>query len=252
MNSQPSPYAGHRIPGAARIGAAAWIVAAVQFFAVQLAVQSGWRTPYSWATFNISDLGNVHCGKWDASRPRYVCSPLHDAMNVSFAVHGVLLLAGALLIGGCWGRGGAAVAARVLFVLNCGGWVLVGLVPADVNENLHVLGALFIMGLGNIGLVCAGFLRRDSLFGDGRLRLVTLAIAAVAQLATWLFFAQADPGIGLGGMERLAAFALDAWVLVMAVAVFRAEKPVEKPVEKPAEKPAGRAHGAPGRSGTWV
>ncbi|GAA2615880.1 DUF998 domain-containing protein [Streptomyces axinellae] len=207
------------------MGAAVWLVAVAQFFAVQLVVQSGWRTSYSWATFNISDLGNVHCGMWDVSRPRYVCSPLHDVMNVSFAVHGVLLSAGALLLGGCWGPGGMSVTARVLLLIGCGGWILVGSVPADVNENLHVLGALFIMGLGNIGLVCAGFLRRDSLFGRGRPRVVTLAIAAAAQLATWLFFAQADPGIGLGAMERAAAFALDAWVSVMAVSVIRAGNP---------------------------
>ena len=210
------------------MGAALWVTAVAQFFAVQLAVQSGWRTSYSWAAFNISDLGNVHCGKWDISRPRYVCSPLHDAMNVSFAAHGLLLLAGALLLGRCWGRGGTSVTTRVLFSLPCGGWVLVGFVPADVDENLHVLGALFIMGLGNIGLVCAGFLRGDCLFGGVRPRVVTFAIAAVAQSATWLFFAQADPGIGLGAMERLAVYALDAWVLVMAVAVFRSGKPADR------------------------
>ncbi|MFI9205753.1 DUF998 domain-containing protein [Streptomyces sp. NPDC053048] len=204
---------------AAKAGAAAWIVAGVQFLVVQLVVQSAWHTPYSWARNNISDLGNVGCGTWDESRPRYVCSPLHDAMNTSFVVHGVLLLVGGLLIGARgWGRGRWSVTARILFAVNAGGWVLVGFVPADVNEDLHVLGALVIMGLGNIGLVCAGFAPRASLFG--RMRPVTLLMAAAAVAAAWMFFGQHDPGIGLGGMERIAAFALDGWVFVMALAVF--------------------------------
>ncbi|MFI1254934.1 DUF998 domain-containing protein [Streptomyces netropsis] len=203
---------------AAKIGAAVWIVAAVQFFVVQLVVQSAWHTPYSWADYNISDLGNVQCRTWDVSRPRYVCSPLHAAMNTSFVVHGVLLLAGTLLTGAGWGRGRLSATARMLFAVNAGGWVVVGLAPADVNEDLHVLGAFIIMGLGNIGLVCAGFAPRSSLFG--RLRAVTLSVAAVAVAAAWMFFGQDDPGTGLGSLERIAAFALDAWVLVMALALF--------------------------------
>ncbi|MFI6791761.1 DUF998 domain-containing protein [Nonomuraea sp. NPDC050383] len=207
---------------AARIGAAIWIVAAVQFFVAQLVAEYGWRTPYSWAANNISDLGNVHCQIWDASRPRYVCSPLHAVMNAGFVVHGVLLLAGTLLAGACWGRGRIAASARVLLVINAGGWVLVGLVPADVDENLHVLGALLIMGLGNLGLICTGFSPLGSLFG--RLRPITLSIAAAAVLGAWLFFSQHDPGIGMGTLERVAAFAMDAWVVVMALAILRAHR----------------------------
>lgn len=219
VKSKPASHSENRISVAARIGAAAWLAATVQFLVVQLVVQSAWRTPYSWAGYNISDLGNVHCQMWDVSRPRYVCSPLHDAMNASFVVHGLLLLAGTLLTGACWGRGLIAGSARILFAINAGGWVLVGLVPADVNEDLHVLGALLIMGLGNIGLICAGFARRTSLFGQ--LRPVTFSIAAAAVVAAWMFFGQHDPGIGLGGLERIAAFALDAWTLVMALAMLR-------------------------------
>ncbi|MBZ6472889.1 DUF998 domain-containing protein [Streptomyces griseocarneus] len=220
MKPSPAPYSGNRVAPAAKAGAVAWIVAATQFLVVQLVVESGWRTPYSWAANNISDLGNVLCGTWDDSRPRYVCSPLHDAMNASFVVHGVLLLAGTLLAGACWGRGGAATTARTLMAVNAGGWVLVGLVPADVDENLHVLGALLIMGLGNAGLLCTGFAPRESLFG--RLRAVSLVLAAAAVAAAGMFFAQVDPGTGLGGMERVAAFAMDVWALVMACAVLRA------------------------------
>ncbi|MBT2507706.1 DUF998 domain-containing protein [Streptomyces sp. ISL-98] len=219
MKSTSASRSENRTVLATRIGAAAWIAATAQFFIGQLVVEAAWRTPYSWVSNNISDLGNVHCQTWDVSRPRYVCSPLHDVMNTSFVVHGVLLLVGTLLTGACWGQGWLSRTARLLFVINAGGWVLVGLVPADINEDLHVLGALLIMGLGNIGLICAGFVPRDSLFGQ--LRFLTLFFAAAAVAAAWMFFSQQDPGTGLGSLERIAAFALSMWTLVMGLAIFR-------------------------------
>ncbi|MFI9051639.1 DUF998 domain-containing protein [Streptomyces sp. NPDC053427] len=235
MRPKPAPHPESRITSGTRIGAALWILAAVQFLAVQLAVGAVWRTPYSWVRHNISDLGNVHCRIWDDSRPRYVCSPLHDLMNASFVVHGVLLLAGALLTGACWGRGGASVTARILFVINAAAWVLVGLTPADVDENLHVLGAMIIMGMGNIGLLVTGFLRRGSRFG--RLRPVTFALAVLALTAAAMFFGQYDPGIGMGTLERIAAFGTDAWVLAAAFTVLRGTA-----------RPAGDAADAPDRA----
>ncbi|ARF56570.1 DUF998 domain-containing protein [Streptomyces gilvosporeus] len=203
-----------------RLGAAVWILAVVPFLAVQPAVGAAWRTPYSWVRNNISDLGNVHCGIWDASRPRYVCSPLHDLMNAAFAAHGALLLAGVLLTGrACWGRGARALTTRILFLISAAAWVLVGFVPADVDENLHVLGALCIMGVGNAALLCAAFLPRGALFAA--IRPATFALALLALTAAALFFTRHDPGLGMGTLERLAAFGTDAWVLVAAVAVLR-------------------------------
>ncbi|QKV90870.1 DUF998 domain-containing protein [Streptomyces sp. NA02950] len=232
MKSTFVPSPGPRGQLAARAGAAAWILNAAQFLVVQLIVGSRWRTPYSWKRNNISDLGNVHCRMWDESRPRYVCSPLHTLMNTSFVAQGVLLFTGVLLTGFAWGRGAMAWTARILCVISAGGWVLVGMVPADVNEDLHVLGALLIMGLGNIGLLCAGCVREDSVLG--RLRAMTLGIAVTAMLGAWMFFAQHGPGIGLGGMERVAAFAPQVWTLVMALAVLHAaEATTHRPVRCP-------------------
>ncbi|MER7988854.1 DUF998 domain-containing protein [Streptomyces noursei] len=231
MTSSSAPHTSHaphpqrsvrRASLAVRLGAAAWLVAAVQFLVIQAVVAAAWRTPFNWATNNISDLGNVHCQTWDATRPRYVCSPLHDVMNASFVLHGALLLLGTAATAACWGRGRLSVAARVLFALNAAGWLLVGLVPADVDENLHVLGALLIMGLGNLGLLCAGFVPGGSPFG--RLRALTLAMAAAAVLAAWSFFGQHDPGTGLGTLERMAVFAVDAWIVVSGLAALRAHR----------------------------
>ncbi|MER6949454.1 DUF998 domain-containing protein [Nonomuraea sp. NPDC000554] len=211
------------MPVTAMIGAAVWLAGNAQFLLAQVIVGSAWPSGYSWAANNISDLGNVHCQMWDDSRPRYVCSPLHALMNTSFVVQGLLLLAGLLLTGGaCWGKGWLQGIARTLLAIDAGGYVLVGLVPADLDENLHLLGALLIMGAGNIGLLLAAFVPRPGLFRD--LRTATLAIGLVAVAGAALFFTQHDPGIGLGGTERVAVFTLEAWTLVMAVAVLRARR----------------------------
>ncbi|MFF9653454.1 DUF998 domain-containing protein [Streptomyces sp. NPDC014622] len=141
-----------------RIGYSAWIVGVVQFFVIHGIAESAWARPYSWARNNISDLGNAHCALQSDPEPRYICSPEHGLMNVSFVVLGVLLVVGAALTGGVlWRRSRAAVVARLLVASAGMGFVLAGLAPADVNENQHVLGALFIMAAGNIGLVVAGF-----------------------------------------------------------------------------------------------
>lgn len=45
-----------------KVGSGMWLFGVLQFFVVQVLVQLMWITPYTWATFNISDLGNVACG----------------------------------------------------------------------------------------------------------------------------------------------------------------------------------------------
>lgn len=62
---------------------AIWVCAA-QFFLAQVIAQSRRTTPFSLATNYISDLGNTTCGLYPAVDGKYVCSPWHTLMNVSF------------------------------------------------------------------------------------------------------------------------------------------------------------------------
>ena len=79
-------------------GAFVWI-AAVQFFVVQVIAQSAWTTPYSLLHNYISDLGNTACADYLVGEAlRYVCSPLHWLMNVSFFLQGVIIIVGAMLL----------------------------------------------------------------------------------------------------------------------------------------------------------
>ncbi len=198
----------------ARIGYSAWVAGVVQFFAVHLFVESAWtRPPYSWAWNNISDLGNAHCALQPDPEPRYVCSPEHAAMNASFIALGTLLVIGTVLTGVLWRRGAASAVARFLLAGAGVGFVLAGLAPADVHENQHVLGALLIMGTGNIGLLLAGARLADDV--PAPLRRLTSLLGIIALMAFGLFLSRHYLGLGMGGMERVAAFPLLAWALVV-------------------------------------
>ncbi|MBL1118526.1 DUF998 domain-containing protein [Streptomyces sp. 110] len=194
-----------------RIGYSAWIAGVAQFFVIHAIVESAWGRPYSWSRNNISDLGNAHCAMQREPDPRYICSPEHNLMNVSFITLGTLLIVGAALTGPMWRRGVTATVARFLLAGAGLGFVLAGLAPADVNEDQHVLGALLIMGTGNIGLLLAGVgLSNDA---PGPLRWATSLLGIMAITALGLFLSHHYLGLGMGGMERVAAFPLLTWVL---------------------------------------
>ncbi|MFD0034160.1 DUF998 domain-containing protein [Streptomyces sp. NPDC127172] len=188
----------------------------LQFFVIHGIAESAWARPYSWARNNISDLGNAHCALQPEPEPRYICSPEHGLMNVSFVALGVLLVVGAALTGGVlWRRGRAAAMARLLLAGAGVGFVLAGLAPADVNENQHVLGALLIMAAGNVGLVLVGFALAEHI--PTHLRWGTSLLGVTAITAFGLFFSHHYLGLGMGGMERVAAFPLLFWALAVGV-----------------------------------
>lgn len=198
----------------ARIGYSTWIAGVMQFFVTHGIVESAWARPYSWARNNISDLGNAHCAVQQEPEPRYICSPEHGLMNVSFIALGALLVVGAALTGPMWRPGAATIVVRILLAGAGLGFVLAGLAPADVHENQHVLGALLIMGAGNIGLVLAGIALPNSV--PVPLRWATSLLGITAITAFGLFLSHHYLGLGMGGMERLAVFPLLMWALTAA------------------------------------
>lgn len=195
-----------------RLAGACWLLAAVSFLAANVVVGLAWDQPrFSWAEHNISDLGNVTCGVWDSSRPRPVCSPWHPAMNAVFVGAGLLLALGALLAHRALRPGRAATVTVASAVAAGSGYVLAGLHPADVDENLHVLGALLVFAFGNAALLAAA-LGRSPLLRE--LRRVSAFLGLLGLAGTVLFLSRVDAGIGVGGMERVAVFPLFAWVTV--------------------------------------
>ncbi|MFE3183425.1 DUF998 domain-containing protein [Streptomyces violascens] len=188
----------------------------MQFFVIHVIAESAWARPYSWARNNISDLGNAHCALQSEPEPRYICSPEHSLMNGSFVALGVLLVVGAALTGSSlWRRGGTAAVSRLLLACAGTGFVLAGLAPSDVDENQHALGSLLIMAAGNIGLVLAGFCLAEHIAAP--LRWGTSLLGVTAIMAFGLFLSQDYLGLGMGGMERVAAFPLLLWVLAVGI-----------------------------------
>ncbi|MEV4641052.1 DUF998 domain-containing protein [Actinoplanes sp. NPDC049548] len=199
-----------RSSAVATIGAFCWAAAAPLFLAANVVVGLAWDDPaFSWATNNISDLGNVTCGVWDTTRPRYVCSPWHTTMNVAFVLTAALLIAGLVLNRRMRGPGRVARWGWWLMLFGSTGLGLAGAFPADSNENLHLLGAVLVFGCGNVGLMAAGCAREGAL--SARLRPVTLILGVLGVGGSLLFIAQQGMGLGVGGMERVAVFPLPVW-----------------------------------------
>lgn len=218
------------LPRPARIGALCLTAAAPLFLLANVVTALGWRNPpFSWATHNISDLGNVHCGVWDTTRPRYVCSPWHPLMNASFVLTALLLIVGFVLAWRLLCHGVAPRVAAWLFLLAAVGYALAGAYPADVNENLHFLAALLILVLGNIGLPLAAFAPAGTVLGE--IRPLTLVAAVVALAGSVLFLTQQPLGIGVGAMERVAAFPFLIWASCVGVFLLvRSRTPRRVPV----------------------
>jgi hypothetical membrane protein len=184
-----------------RAGAIMWIAGPVQYLVAQLVVQSAWRTPYSWRTNPLSDLGAVRCQHSSTPLPRYVCSPLHGILDASMITLGLLLAGGVLLTACCWGHGLASRGARSLLIVAAAG----------------ILG----IGVGNAGFILAGLVTRTS--PVGRLWPVALPLGLVAMAATVLMFGGYTSVTGFGGMERLAVYPLRGWLIIAGISLLHGQ-----------------------------
>lgn len=202
---------------ATRVGAVLLCLGTVQFFVAHAVVQAAWPTPYSGAENYISDLGAVRCGD-------VVCSPLHAVMNTAFVLQGVLLAAGTVLTAGAWPAGPGRWVWQGLVAVSGVSWVVVGLVPEDVDGTLHAAGALPGFVASNVALLVAATSAATRtrpvcraaagvLGGAGVAGLVLLAVAT----------AHPDGPVGVGAAERLVVFPLQVWALVVGVALLTSE-----------------------------
>jgi len=203
-----------------QLGAIAWICA-VQFFVAQAVVQSAWATPYSLQHNFISDLGNTSCGPYSYDTIVYVCSPLYRWMNASFVLLGATILLGAGLVRGAFPAGKLATLGLVLVGLAGLGIVLVGLFPEDVNLPVHKLGAAtqFLAGNAGIALLGGAMVRAGMRRG---LALFSIVAGVAGLVATALFVEEIYLGIGIGGMERIAAYEIPIWSIVAGASLLRA------------------------------
>jgi hypothetical membrane protein len=196
-----------------------WICAA-QFFVAQIVAQSVWTTPFRLSLNYISDLGNTTCGLYPAVGGSYVCSPWHTLMNISFVLQGIIILVGAVLARP--GFAGLRWRAQILslLVVTALGMVGVGLFPEDVNNRAHVLSAGTQFITGNAAMILIGIaVNRAKRWRAFSVFSITSGIAGL--LATALFAQGYGLGLGVGGMERVAAYTLPVWLITAGVLIVR-------------------------------
>ncbi len=189
-------------PSRYRWGGLAWLLTC-QFFVVE-AVAALRYDGYSYSADVISELGTA-------------ASPAAAVMNASFVVQGLLIAAGALLLGpGLAGTGGRV--ARVVLVAAGAGALLVGLFPSDGGGTVHAVAAgVHLLG-GGLGLIALayGVRPRSEALGTGLALLGLLGVVATVFFASVVFL-----GLGEGGMERVAAYVIPVGLAVAGVALWR-------------------------------
>lgn len=206
-------------PARTTVAAVLWLFS-VQFFIAQAIVQSAWTTPFSLTQNFISDLGNTACAPYPPGSDNYVCSPWHFGMNASFVLFGVTIPLGAILARHALRPGFLRVAALVLLALAGPGYVAVGLYPENVDITPHKIGAGFVFVSGNLGLALLGVAIQQTF---RRTRLATsLAVLGIAGfIATVLLVTGRYLGIGIGGIERVAAYPLPVGLIMAGYALLR-------------------------------
>lgn len=198
------------------IGALCWILG-LEWFIAQAIAQAAWTTPYSLTQNFVSDLGAATCGP--SSLPSYhfyVCSPLHDVMNLSFIALGLLTLVGLVLLRPLWPSGCLAMAGLIVLVLYGVGKIVVGLAPEDVRPALHALGALGILW-GNLGIVLLGLATWQTRRWTA---LMSITVGVVGTVAFILLVLSSRLHLEVGLVERVADYPLPVWLAVLGARVF--------------------------------
>lgn len=223
------PEAARTLTRPARWGGALLIVGTLQYVVAQLVAAAAWSTPYSWNRNYISDLGVTSCGELDLPHGgvELVCSPLHAVMNASFALSGILLVVGIVLLWSYWPPGPAAKVGSVLLIMAGAGKVLTGMFPENTQLSLHLLGALNIpLGALGVLLLSVSLLRhRGGSSSASWLGVAGLVLSIIGLVASALSSAAQVQGpavllgLGAGAMERLAGYPTNLWLLLLGVSV---------------------------------
>jgi len=185
-----------------------------QFMLVEYLIS--WTTAYPYSYFDnyISDLGSAYCadltsGFTDAVHR--VCSPLHNWMNLSFVVQGVLLAVGAVYMRKRF-PAMKPIRFSLLLLMAAGvGFVAAGLAPNDVNLPVHYAGAVLALFGGGIGITLIGATLLGQESNGTVFALLTIASGVLSLGGTILLSSGITLGLGVGGMERVAAYPVELW-----------------------------------------
>lgn len=172
------------------------------------------QVPYSFVDNTISDLGAVTCTEIPYPAELVpVCSPAHALLNGGFIGLGAALVVGAAFLLRSQPRSRLLTIALALWLI-CGlSIIATGLVPLDVDLELHALVSIPAIVLQPVALAlhAAVFARRS------RRWWMLTAIGAVIAVETVWFILRLEVRYG-GLLERIAI-----WPVVIALPVLAAE-----------------------------
>jgi hypothetical membrane protein len=198
----------------ARAAAVLWLVGAAVYLICEALAAA--RLPgYSYTADYISDLG------------------VSAVMNVgAFATHGVLFLAGAVVLTRTCSTGGWAGRAFLLAAAaNAVGNIVVatfrsGAVDSSGQAHWHVVGAGMAIVGGNVAAIIAGLGCRR-LGASRRYRLVSVAIGVVGLACLVALIIDGANGsrlLPVGLVERGAVYSIIAWEIMTGLTILRNRK----------------------------
>jgi hypothetical membrane protein len=157
--------------------------------------------------------------------------------EASFILLGVIILSGVVLGRSAFPTGWFSGAGLTLLSLAGAGIILVGLFPENENIALHRVGAAGHFVVGNLAVALLGIaLTMGNELGAGltqtgerpALAIYSIVSGVVGLAATALFITDHYLGLGIGGMERVAAYPLPLWLIVAGIS-FARNAPVTHP-----------------------
>lgn len=185
-----------------RAGGLAWLCA-LQFFVAE-AFAAAAVPGYSYRLSYISDLGAEACSE--------ICSPRHSWMNASFGLQTALILTGLALRPVRPRLGALALAVCAV------GAGVVGFAPEDFSPDWHYAGATANLVGSNIGALLCGLAP-----GAGRAARAGIVAGAVGLAACVALGLHAYGALGVGVVERLAAYPFVLWLAANGAAALRGD-----------------------------
>jgi hypothetical membrane protein len=123
------------------------------------------------------------------------------------------MMLGGLLLNTSFGAAFASKLSLVCIAIAGLGTLLVGLFPENTVSALHVSGAALAFIFGNVGMILFGYVATP-----GRLiRFYSAFSGLIGLIGLSLFFSGNYLGLGIGGMERITAYPLTVWLIVIGV-----------------------------------
>jgi len=199
------------------IGAILILLASLQFF-LAMAVEQALRPGYSDFGNTISDLG-VNANGWS-----------YDwIFNTSIIALGVMAITAIFLLYRCFPRGLVAYLGEALIVVGCGGAIAVGIFTETYPFHAYGLSAhdyasVVTFLFANVGLTVFGVAMYRHAVWD-RYWIVTFLLGLGSTVALAFYIANfltagSFLGLGEGGLERVVAFPVLIWAILVGWASY--------------------------------